>query len=380
MNARAAGPLLAALGLTQILGWGSTYFLPGVLGAPIEAALGLPPGATFSGIALQLGLAGLLAPHAGRLIDRHGARLAMAVGSVLLAAGLGLLALAQGPLGALFACLVLGAGGALALTEAANAALAVLGREGARKRLGMVSVMSGFASVIAWPAFAWLEARHGWRGAVGAAAAAHLLVALPLHLWMLPAGPRGPRPLRAPAASLPPRLRWLSAALTLQTLVGSAVLANMVGLVGALGLSGEAAIFWAVLIGPAQVTARLLDLAGGARMSAVRLASFAMAAMPLALLLPLAAPGAIPLFIIAYGLASGLMSVLRPACLIEMHGTEGYATVAGRVMAPVTGAMALGPALFAPLLILAGAGPALMIAAALLGVGLLLLRRAARSA
>jgi hypothetical protein len=53
-----SAPLLIALGTTQILGWGSTYFLPGVLGGQIESALGLPPGATFTGIALQLGLAG----------------------------------------------------------------------------------------------------------------------------------------------------------------------------------------------------------------------------------------------------------------------------------------------------------------------------------
>jgi predicted MFS family arabinose efflux permease len=371
--------LLAALGVTQILGWGSTYFLPGVLGGPMEAALGLPPGAAFSGIALQLGLAGLLAPAAGRFIERHGARPAMATGSVLMAAGLALLALAQGPGGALLACLVLGAGGALALTEAATAALAALGREGARQRLGLMAVMSGLSSLVAWPAFAGLEAAFGWRGAVWAAAAVHLLVALPLHLLALPAGRGGARAPRAAAAALPLRLRWLSAALTLQVLVGSAILANMVGLVTALGLQGEAAIWWAALIGPSQVAARLLDLAGGARISAVRLASGAMLLMPLTLLLPLVEPGAIPVFIIAYGLASGIMSVMRPACLIEMHGTEGYAAVAGRVMAPVTGAMAIGPALFAPLLQAAGPGAALGLAGALMLLAFALLRRAARS-
>jgi hypothetical protein len=372
--------LVAALGVTQILGWGSGYFLPGVLGGQIEAALGLPPGAAFSGIALQLGLAGLLAPATGRFIDRRGARIAMACGSVLFAAGLALLAVAQGAAGALLACLVLGAAGALALTEAANAALATLGREGARRRLGTMSLISGLASAVAWPAFAAMEAAYGWRGAVLAAAALHLAVALPIHLLVLPGGSAGIRAARPPRVALPPRLRWLSAAFTLQTLVGSALLANMVGLVTALGLAGAAAISWASLVGPSQVAARFLDVVGGARFSALRVASFAMALMPAVLLLPLLAPGPVlvPVFVIAYGMASGIMSVMRPACLIELHGTEGYASVAGRVMAPVTFAMALGPAIFAPVLAQAGSVPALGGAAVLLLVAWVLLRRAAR--
>jgi len=95
---------------------------------------------------------------------------------------------------------------------------------------------------------------------------------------------------------------------------------------------------------------------------------------------PLAIAGAAPVFVLAYGLASGLMSVMRPACLIELHGAEGYAAVAGRVMAPVTTAMAVAPAAFAPLLLALGAQAALALAA--LGVlgAFLLLRRAARSA
>ncbi|NKC31935.1 MFS transporter [Falsiroseomonas selenitidurans] len=372
--------MLAALGITQILGWGTAYFLPGVLGAAIEADLGLPAGTAFAGIAILLGLAGALAPRVGRAIDRHGARPAMATGSCAFAAGLVLLAFAQGPAQAVAASLVMGVAGALALTEAANAALAALGAEGARRRLGFLALASGLSSAVTWPGLAALEALWGWRGAVLAAAAIHLAVALPLHLLCIPAAPRGARPARAPATGpLPVRLRWLSAALTLQVLVGSAVLANMVALVQALGLERGSAIWWAALIGPAQVAARLLDVLGGGRFRAVTTASAALLLMPAALLLPLVVAGSAPAFVLAYGLASGVMSVMRPACLIELHGTEGYATVAGRVMAPVTTAMALAPAAFAPLLAALGAEVALAVAG-LGSVGaFLLLRMAARS-
>jgi MFS family permease len=372
--------VVSALGATQILGWGTAYFMPGVLGPAMERDLRLPAGTAFAGIAILLGLAGLLAPMAGRVIDRHGARPAMAAGSFAFAAGLVLLAWSETAIQALIACLVMGVAGALALTEAANAAIAALGADGARRRLGLLALASGMASAVAWPGLAALEAALGWRGAVMASAGIHLAVALPLHLACVPALPRGDRPARPPAARLPPRLRWLSAAFTLQVLVGSAILANMVLLVEALGMERTSAIWWAALAGPAQVAARALDVLGGARFRAMTVCAAALLLMPLALLLPLAIAGAAPVFVLAYGLASGLMSVMRPACLIELHGAEGYAAVAGRVMAPVTTAMAVAPAAFAPLLLTLGAEAALALAA--LGVlgALLLLRRAARSA
>jgi MFS family permease len=374
------GAVVSALGATQILGWGTAYFLPGVLGPAMERDLRLPAGTAFAGIAILLGLAGLLAPMAGRAIDRHGARPAMAAGSFAFAAGLVLLARSETATQAVIACLVMGVAGALALTEAANAAIAALGAEGARRRLGLLALASGMASAVAWPGLAALEAAFGWRGAVMASAGIHLALALPLHLACVPALPRGRRPARQPAGSLPPRLRWLSAAFTLQVLVGSAILANMVLLVEALGMDRASAIWWAALAGPAQVAARALDVLGGARFRAMTVCAAALLLMPLALLLPLAIAGAAPVFVLAYGLASGLMSVMRPACLIELHGAEGYAAVAGRVMAPVTTAMAVAPAAFAPLLLALGAQAALALAA--LGVlgAFLLLRRAARSA
>jgi MFS family permease len=371
--------VVGALGATQILGWGTAYFLPGVLGPAMERDLGLPPGTAFAGIAILLGLAGLLAPVVGRAVDRHGARPAMATGSVAFAAGLVLLARSETALQALIACIIMGVAGALALTEAANAAIAALGAEAARRRLGLLALASGMASAIAWPGLAALEAAFGWRGAVLASAGIHLTVALPLHLLCVPSQPRGPRPPRPVGERLPPRLRWLSAAFTVQVLVGSAILANMVLLVEALGMDRTSAIWWAALVGPAQVAARALDVLGGARLRATTLCSAALLLMPLALLLPLVVAGAAPAFVLAYGLASGLMSVMRPACLIELHGTDGYAAVAGRVMAPVTTAMAVAPAAFAPLLLALGAEAALAVAS--LGVfgAFALLRMAARS-
>ncbi len=101
--------LLGTLGAGQVVGWGGTYFMPSVLGAAQERALGLPAGAAFPGITLMLVLSGLPTPRVGRWMERHGTRGAMTLGFLGMAAGLALMAGASGWGGLLLAWVILGA-------------------------------------------------------------------------------------------------------------------------------------------------------------------------------------------------------------------------------------------------------------------------------
>ena len=64
----------SGLGLTQIVGWGTTFLMPSVLGRHIEHDLGLPSEVVYGGITVMFGVGALFAPWVGRLIDRTGAR------------------------------------------------------------------------------------------------------------------------------------------------------------------------------------------------------------------------------------------------------------------------------------------------------------------
>ena len=68
------------LGFTQIVGWGTTFLMPSVLGRHIEHDLGLPSEVVYGGITVMFGVGALFAPRVGRLIDRTGARTLMASG------------------------------------------------------------------------------------------------------------------------------------------------------------------------------------------------------------------------------------------------------------------------------------------------------------
>jgi MFS family permease len=79
--------VVPALGITQILAWGSSYYLPAVLAQPIADDTGWPRTWVIGALSLGLLVAGLASPFVGRQIHRHGGRPVLIASALLLAAG-----------------------------------------------------------------------------------------------------------------------------------------------------------------------------------------------------------------------------------------------------------------------------------------------------
>src|SRR5918997_4008249 len=77
--------VIATLGITQILAWGSSFYLPAVLAQPIAADTGWSLGWVVGGLSVGLLAAGLVAPRVGRTIDVKGGRPVLVANSILLA-------------------------------------------------------------------------------------------------------------------------------------------------------------------------------------------------------------------------------------------------------------------------------------------------------
>jgi MFS family permease len=115
--------VVIALGSAQTLAWGSSYYLPAILAAPMARELGVSTGLVFGAFSAALIVAAVLGPLAGRRIDLFGGRDVLTVSSLVFAAGLATLGAAQGA-GMLFAgWLVIGIGMAMGLYEAAFSTL-----------------------------------------------------------------------------------------------------------------------------------------------------------------------------------------------------------------------------------------------------------------
>ena len=192
---------VGALGLAQTLAWASSYYLPAMLAAPMARDLGLSEPTVFAAFSVALLVSAALGPSAGDAIDRWGGRPVLVGTNLVFAAGLGLLAIAQGPGGLFAAWIVIGVAMGSGLYEAAFAALVRLYGHGSRNAITGITLIAGFASTVGWPLTTLFDAHFGWRGACLAWAALHLVLGLPLNA-LLPRAAALPAP-AAPLAQVP---------------------------------------------------------------------------------------------------------------------------------------------------------------------------------
>lgn len=379
--------IVGAIGIAQILAWGSSYYLVAVLAKPISETTGWPYGWVIGGLSLAFLVTGLCSPRVGRLIERHGGRPVLAASAVLLAAGLVVMGAAPALPVYLAAWCILGVGMAAGLYDPAFATLGRLYGEHARAAITLTTLYGGFASTVCWPLSAFLVAHAGWRGTCFAYAAINLLVVLPLYWFgvprepaLAPAGPTGAAPSAASASggSVVGAARrrvafWLVAGnLTLASVVMTVVSVHMLTLLQARGITMAAAVGLGTLIGPSQVGARVVEMALARRRHHpvwTLIVSTVLAAAGFFLLFGQELLVAVGL--VAYGAGAGIRSIARGTVPLALFGRDGYATLMGRLAMPLMLAQAVSPTLGAFLLDGMGAGATLFVLTAVAVVNVL---------
>jgi hypothetical protein len=105
-----------------------------------------------------------------------------------------------------------------------------------------------------------------------------------------------------------------------------------------------------MVMGPAQVVARLVELLAGHRFDPLTTGRTALGALLVAIALLLLTPGSIVtavVFAALYGSAQGLMTIARATIPLQLFGSQGYATLVGRITGIRFIANAASPFLFA---------------------------------
>jgi len=366
--------LTVALGLTQLIAWGTTFYLPAVVMGVAGPDLGLSRAGTVGAFSWALVVSGLCAPRMGRWIDRHGGRGVLASGTVLLAVGLALLAAARGPWAWYGGWTVLGVGMALALYDAAFATAGRLLGTAAGSVITGITLIAGFASSVFWPAGVALVHRFGWRATLLVYGGTLLAVNLPLILLLVPRAGAPGAIVAARAAGVPvgrrrvAALACLSGFFSLRWLITSAIAVYVLHLFQALGLSAGQAVLAAALIGPGQVLGRVVDWSVGRRFGVLARARLAAALLPMGVVvLALGGAVAVPVFAVLYGMSNGILSINRGTLPMAIFGPAGYAALLGWLAVPPLLAQAAAPSVAAPLV---AAVPALgvFVAAGALGV------------
>jgi len=360
--------VVTALGIAQILAWGSSFYFPAVLAEPIVADTGWSLGWVVGGVSIGLLVAGLIAPRVGSLIERKGGRPVLAASSLLYASGLAGIGLAPTLPVYLLAWVVLGVGMGTGLYDAVFAALGKLYGKEARTPITNLTLFGGFASTVCWPLSAFLAETVGWRGACFVYAGLHLTVSLPLQmaamprLWALPKSDAA-----VGAATQKPqdaRMPWheyltfalLALVLTISAGIGSIVVVHLLIFLQAKGVTFAEAVTLGTLFGPAQVGARFVERIFGERYHPIWTMVVSCGLMAAGLLLLVVTFPILAVAIVIYAGGYGIMWIARGTLPLALFGPTRYATLMGRLAFPSLIVQALAPSAGALVIESLGAG------------------------
>ena len=175
-----------------------------------------------------------------------------------------------------------------------------------------------------------------------------------------------------------PSFLVLGTTISLAALVSTALSVHLLTLLQSGGLSLAAAVALGAMVGPAQVSARLVEMLFGRHYHPIwtKLAATSLVTAGIVILWtgsPFLAVG-----LLFYGCGIGIESIARGALPLALFGAQGYGARMGRLAMPSLVAMAFAPYLGALLMQRGGADLAfsVLVALAAANVGLVLFLRA----
>ncbi len=350
--------LVSALGLTQIIGYGTLYYSFSILAPGMAADLGLSLAEVFGVFSVSLFIGGLSATYIGKQMDRIGAATIMTAGSALAALTLALCAWSPSIVIFAIAIILLEVSSGMVQYQAAFAALVESDPRTASRSITYLTLIGGFASTIFWPISATLIGYLSWREIYLVFAALNLFLCMPLHFWIRSlgkkAGDTAARPRETVIGAIPPHARRramviVSFAFALLGFTLAAILAHMVPMLGSIGL-GTAAVVIGSLFGPAQVLSRLINMVFGKNLSPPGLAVLSAVLIVFGVLILLMTgnwlPGAVA-FAICLGLGSGINSIAQGSLPLYLFGSDGYGAITGKMAAARLAVGAGAPFVFA---------------------------------
>jgi Major Facilitator Superfamily len=376
--------VITALGISQILAWGTSFYFPAVFAQPIVRDTGWSLGFVVGGTSLGLLVAGLISPQVGRLIGHYGGRPVLLASSLFYAAGLASVGLSPALPVFLMAWVLIGIGMGTGLYDAVFAALGRLYGSAARGPITNLTLFGGFSSTICWPLSAFMIEHAGWRSACLIYAGLHLIVSLPLQMAVVrPAAQRATAATAgttdAQSADPPPLANetaifaLLALVLSLAAGIGSIVIVHFLLFLQARGVDYAVAVSLGTLFGPAQVGARVVERLFGARYHPIWTMIGSCALMAVGLLMLSGGFPILTLTILLYGAGYGVSWIGRGTLPLALFGAVRFPRLMGKLAFPSLIVQALAPSAGALLIEASGADATLAVLTAIALVNVVLI-------
>ncbi len=361
------------LAANQLISWGTLYYTFALLFEHFERDLALSRVDAAFALSVALLAEGCGGFMVGRLIDAGRARVVMTGGSLLAACGLIALSFAQNQWQLYAAWIVIGAAMSATLYQPAFSVLIRRFPTDFRRAIITLTIIGGLSSTVFIPLTAWLISAFGWRDAVGMLALLHVLVCAPIHAFALrfepPARSASPSAAANELGELTRQLPFwgLAVFFLLFTGIASAMAGHLVSILRERQLPEAWVIAVPASIGLLQVAGRLVLFVTEKHVNLHQANRWIVLLLPAALgvlALGLHSPWAGLLYALLYGLANGMITVVKATAMAtyvsqpraaSLNGLLAFPTAIARAAAPsllavmwtATGDYALGLAVFA---------------------------------
>jgi MFS family permease len=353
-HGRPLWPFVSALGVSQIIGYGTLYYAFASVTPHVGRDLQISQELLFAWLSAGFLAGGMLSPFAGRLMDHWGAARLMTVASAGNAIMLAIAAWSDSS--AIFAVATI-AMQVISVGTAYDAAFATISQVAgsrAQRAITWLTFIAGLSSTLFWPLTGWLLEHYGWRGTYFIFGAMHAFIVTPLHglLWRLAGDP--PRHIHKSANTAGAveviahgqRSFWLVAtSFAMSSALITALGTHLVPLLIAKDL-GASAYVVSMLMGPAQVLIRITNATLWRNLQPLTAALVAALALPVSaalLLWPSGSVMAAALFSIVFGVGQGLFSITRGTVPLQLFGPQGYGATLGKLASVRTVLSAAGP-------------------------------------
>lgn len=311
----------------------------------------------YGGFSAALLMMGLTSPLTGRLIDRYGGRLVMAVGSILIALGCVGIALSHHILIYYASWICLGIAMRFTLYDAAFATLAHIGGPGAKKAMAQITLLGGLASTVFWPIGYFTADHFGWRAALFIYAGFAIFTVF-LHLTLPKERDRDAQVRSTTDSShltVTRHDRFIAGSLfavivTLANFLNSGMSSHMISILSGFGLAASVSVWIATLRGVGQFIARLSEVLFGSRIHPLTLNLIASVILPFCFIAGLLSGHfviAAITFALLYGAGNGVLTITRGTMPLVLFDHRTYGGFVGQLLVPSFLLSAVSPLAYA---------------------------------
>ncbi|MCR9158537.1 MAG: MFS transporter [Rhodobacteraceae bacterium] len=348
------------LGFSQIMGYGTLMYAYAILLPHMAEDLGLTLSGVFGILSLGLFFGGLMAPIAGKLVDRYGGRWVMTLGSTIAAATVFSLSFVDTTVELFVAILLAEGAGMFVLYNVAFASVARLDLSiPPQKSISIITLFGGVASTIFWPLTLALYTALGWQSTWIVLGLALLLTCVPIHYFSLrgpeitsDSPPKSARP-NWPELTGPLRkqgMLWMVISFVFSGYLMGAVMTLWVTNVQDLGHSAAMAALAGAVIGPFKTVGRFFEMLVSRNMYPRVTYALSLGLMFSGFAVLLVVGFTLPGLMLAaalYGMGDGIKTIARGTLPLALFGAKGYGARLGWISFVQMGINASAPFAFA---------------------------------